>query len=391
LRHTPDAIVKGAGIFAVVVVALALATVARAGHEMSVYPSFYPHDIRIETIPPERAARLLGESHIQAYVGREPQVARERPESVQAVESLGSIVIVRVNPDSPVARDNASACTVARAVVREMAGRHSELIFHPYPVTPFHGDYLYHVDLADAAKKRLADSSAAASPPAHPNPKVRADDALAGSLVRPDWIARGAQWDAAVQAVSAAELLAASTTAINGWLGPPAAKTGWFHAARLLAGSADDPQVRERVQADLQLLEAGVQQAPVERINLERRLVRSLTSTCHAAVAGYTVKREYVSTEYFRGIENIGFDSIAGLNSAMFIRTVKLKDFPWNGWLSLGIDSSPAAAWNPIGGFTDGFGRLMWSALSDPAVLPSPNDSGWLLNRISDVQSKPDR
>jgi hypothetical protein len=382
---------KGAGFFLVVVVALALATVARGGHEMSVYPSFYPHDIRIETIAPERAARLLAESNIQAYVGREPQVAHVRSESMQTVESLGSIVIVRVNPDSAPAHDNASACTVVRAVVRDMAGRHSELVFHPYPVTPFHGDYLYHVDLADAAKRRLAGSPADASALAHRSLKVRADGALARSLVRPDWIARGSNWDAAVDVVSAADLLADSTTALNGWLGPPAAKMGWFHAAHLLAGSADDPQMRERVQAGLQRLAAGVSEGAVERINLERQLVLSLASTCHAAVAGYTVKREYVSTEYYHGIENVGFDSIAGLNSPMFIRTVKLKDFPWNGWLSLGIDTPPAAAWNPIGGFTDGFGRLLWSALSDPAVLPYPDDSGWLLNRISDVQSQPVR
>ena len=51
----------------------------------------------------------------------------------------------------------------------------------------------------------------------------------------------------------------------------------------------------------------------------------------------------------------------------MFLRTVKLKDFPWNGWLQLGLDARPSAAWNPIGGFTDEFGRLMWFAVGDPA------------------------
>jgi len=381
--------VKVVAVIAVVGAALAWATVVRAGHEMSVYPSFYPHDIRIETMPPQRAARLLAESSIQAYVGREPPIAGVRRESLQPVESLGSIVIVRLNPDSAVARDNASACTVTRAVVRSVATRHSELIFHPYPVTPFHGDYLYHVDLADAAKKRFAGSAADAL--AQGNFKVRADDALAASLVSPDWIVRGPNWDAAVEMVNAADLLAASTTRLNGWLEPPAAKMGWFQAARLLAHLADDPQTRDRVQAGLQRLAAGALEGAVNRINLERELVLLLTSTCHAAVAGYTVKREYVSTEYYRGIENIGFDSISGLNSPMFIRTVKLKDFPWNGWLAIGIETWPAAAWNPIGGFTDGFGRLMWSALSDPGVLPSPNDAGWMLNRIADIQSQPVR
>jgi len=381
--------VKLVATLAGVAVALAWAAVVMGGHEMSVYPSFYPHDIRIETMPPQRAARLLADSSIQAYIGREPQIARAQSESMQAVESLGSIVIVRVNPDSAVARDNASACTLARAVVRGMATRHSQLIFHPYPVTPFHGDYLYHVDLADAAKKLFAGSAADAL--AHRNFKLRADDALAASLVSPDWIVRGSNWDAAVEGVNAADLLAASTTTLNGWLGPPAAKTGWFQAARLLADLADDLQTRDSIRAELQRLAADALEGSVSRINLERRLVLALTSTCHAAVAGYTVKREYVSTEYYRGIENIGFDSISGLNSPMFIRTVKLKDFPWNGWLVLGIDASPVAAWNPIGGFTDGFGRLMWSALSDPGVLPSPNDAGWMLNRISDVRSQPMR
>jgi hypothetical protein len=179
--------------------------------------------------------------------------------------------------------------------------------------------------------------------------------------------------------------------AMNGWLGPRAVRTGWFQAALLLARSVDDPRMQERVQADLQRLETGAYEGAVERINLERQLVEALANGCHATVAGYTVKREYVSTEYNAGIENIGFDSIEGLDSSIFIRTAKLKDFPWNGWLSLGTEGRPAAAWNPIAGFTDRFGRLMWSALSDPALFPSPNDEGWMLNRISDVQSNPAR
>ena len=76
----------------------------------------------------------------------------------------------------------------------------------------------------------------------------------------------------------------------------------------------------------------------VERINLERDLVAALTGGCRKIVAGYTVKREYVNVEFSAGIENIGYDSHRrACSSPMFIRTVKLKDFPWNGWLVLGI------------------------------------------------------
>jgi hypothetical protein len=106
-------------------------------------------------------------------------------------------------------------------------------------------------------------------------------------------------------------------------------------------------------------------------------------------VAGYTLRREYFNANFSAGIENIAYDALVGFNSPMFLRTAKLKDFPWNGWLQLGVGQPPAAAWNPIGGFTDDFGRLMWFAIGDTAAIPSPYDRGWVLNRISDVEALP--
>ena len=70
---------------------------------------------------------------------------------------------------------------------------------------------------------------------------------------------------------------------------------------------------------------------------------------------------------------------------------MKLKNFPWNGELALGIDGAPTAAWNPVAGFGDPFGRLLWAALGDPALIPAPYDSGWMLNRIADVQENASR
>ena len=142
--------------------------------------------------------------------------------------------------------------------------------------------------------------------------------------------------------------------------------------------------------AEVRQLATGAYDSLVERINTERDLVRALNG-CRNVVAGYTIKREYANVDYSAGIENISYNSIAGFNSPMFIRTVKLKDFPWNGWLMLGVDGQPTAAWNPVAGMTDRFGQLMWFAVGDLAALPSPYESGWVLNRIADVQSAPAR
>ena len=364
---------------------LATLSVAQGGHELPVYPSYYPHEIAIETMPPQRAADLLGDAKLHAYVSRRPLFPDAVPSSVRAVESLGSFVIVRLNPEH-IVEDERSACSAVDAILREMAGK-GGFVFHPYPVTPLHGDYLYHVDQAEAEKTRLLGTPAAS--PSH-KLQVRADG-MTASLVRPEWRAKGLDWDAAVEEVDAAGLVSASTTPVNGWLGPPWIKSGWFHAERILADALGASEAGHRAEALAQRLETGDYRDTVERLNLERELVATLAGGCRKRVAGYTLQRQYFSAEFTDGIENIGFDSIQGFNSPTFIRTVKLKDFPWNGWLTLGIDAQPDAAWNPIAGFTDEFGRLVWAAISDPALLPAPYDSTWVLNRIADVQANSSR
>ena len=144
---------------AVTAVALAatLATVARSGHELPVYPSYYPHEIQIETVAPESAAELLRGGKIHAYVGPGLRFPGDLPDGIGAVSSLGSFVVVWINPASPRAKDEPAACALAQAVVRDFAGRGGDFIFHPYPVTPLHGDYLHYVDLAEDAKARLLD------------------------------------------------------------------------------------------------------------------------------------------------------------------------------------------------------------------------------------------
>ncbi|MBI1777595.1 MAG: hypothetical protein HYR63_19830 [Proteobacteria bacterium] len=369
---------------AIVLVAVAIiASAARGGHEVPVYPSYYPHEIAIETMPPDRAASLLQDSKIQAYVDSEPRFSGEVPSSIRYVEALGSLVVVRLNPASPLVQEPASACAVVDMIVRSLADREG-FIFHPYPVTPLHGDYLVYADLALAAKARYAKMAGESATPRHL--RVKADGRLAG-LVAAEWTTEAPDWDAAIEAADAAALVASAMTSLNGWLGPPWVKTGWFHADKILAEAIDDPGAAGSADTARERLQAGDYRGVVERMNLQRALMAALTQGCRKRVAGYTVKRQYFSAEFTEGIENIGFDSIAGFNSPMFMRTVKLKNFPWNGWLSLGIDADAKAAWNPIGGFTDRFGRLVWGAVGDPALLQAPYDSGWMLNRVADVQS----
>jgi hypothetical protein len=372
--------------------ALLLVPVARSGHELPIYPSYYPHEIEIAALEPKHAGELLSAGKLHAYIGAAPSFAAASPEGIAFAPSLGSWLVVKLNPNSALAKEETSACAVVGAVVGELAGKGGDVVAHPYPITPLHGDYLHHVDLAEAAKARLGGATAgvlAASAGSAGGLKLRLEGALAQSLVRPEWRAESGSWDAVIQEVDAGRLVASSTMLVNGWMAPRWVRSGWFHAYRLLADTIVESETRQRVDVGAARLQSGDIADPAERANLERDLVRRLTAGCRGAVAGYTVKREFFNASFSDGIENIAYDALEGLSSPMFLRTVKLKDFPWNGWLKLGTAAPPQAAWNPVGGFTDDFGRVMWFAVGDPAAMQSPYDQGWVLNRISEVEASP--
>jgi hypothetical protein len=314
----------------------ALLGVAHAGHEFPFYPSFYPQEITLEALDARTAAERLAKGTLHAYAGGD--IADSGKSGV--VASLGGYVVARFDP---------GACADAR---RMKAALGAGQIWHPYPVTPFHADYLHHADRAEAARASAAAGKKQA--------KVQ------------------------IEIVEASALMAKASTRYNGWSGPPWIRQGWFHAYLLLASAVREEATRARIENAARRLMRGDYRSLEERIELERSLVALLQSGCERVVLGYTVRREHYGAEYSQGVENVGYDALEGLASAIFPRTVKLRDFPWNGWLNVAAPEPPASAWNPVvGGFGDAFGRLVWSALSDPAFLPAPHGGGWIENRVS--------
>src|SRR5215475_10478374 len=113
-----DAAMKSRIPCTILAMAIAVITSAEGGHESPIYPSFYPHEIELVTMPADHAADLLVAGKIQAYVGSAPRFATAPPGSIDSIESLGSFVIVRVNPASPRVPDEQSACAIAETVIR---------------------------------------------------------------------------------------------------------------------------------------------------------------------------------------------------------------------------------------------------------------------------------
>src|SRR3989441_3741926 len=314
--------------------------IGHAGHEFPFYPSFYPQEITVEALDAQAAAQRLAKRTLHAHAGRlETELAK-----TAAAAPLGGYVIARVDRD---------ACAAARGLKPALP---AGAVWHPSPVTPFHADYLHHADRAEAARAGAA--------------------------------ADKKQTKVQIEVVETRELMAKASAHYNGWSGPPWLRQGWFHAYLLLAPAVTDVRIENAARRLMRGDYRGLEQ----RINLERNLVELLQARCERLVLGYTVRRERYGAEYSQGVENVGYDALEGLASAIFPRTVKLRDFPWNGWLNAAVPAAPSSAWNPVvGGFGDAFGRLLWSALADPAFLPSPHGSGWIENRVSAIVEKSEK
>ena len=239
-------------------------------------------------------------------------------------------------------------------------------------MTPYHADYLHHLDLLEAANAAVGGGGRKAV-------EVGARDKLAEAVVQTAAGANGG--DVMLEAVPVEAVMAGAGAQTDGWPPPPWVREGWFHAHRLLA-SALDAGERETVDRAYAQLVRGQARSFAEHTELERQLVSALTKPCRRLVVGYAVKDEYFEDKYPEGVENIAYDALSGLNSAVFIRTVKLKDYPWNGKLRLGVRDRAEDAWNPVAGFTDATGRLIWSAIGDPAMIPFPFNASWMPNRV---------
>jgi hypothetical protein len=346
------------------------APAARAGHEVSYYPSFYPQEIRIEPLDPDAAAREFGNAKdpLHAYLGTAPRFAADIPGHLKSVVSLRSFITASINPRSDRLASRNARCR-ALAAVAPMLATAPDVAAHAYPITPYHADYIDHVDrVRDRGLVQEAEWASL---------RIRADG---DELVRNDQSDEAA-WDVGVSEVAVDALMRDAGVTFNAWPGPPWAKDGWFQAYHLLRPAVSDPSDAKRADEILALLIAGDTNDDVHRIGLERDLLTALTRGCDSAVIGYRLRREFCTDDFTNGIENIAVDSQSGFNSAVVMRTLKLKDLPWNGWLRLGIDRPAAAAWNPVAGFADAPGRLVWAIVGDNAFLPIPYNSLWAANR----------
>jgi len=363
-----------------------------AGHSVGHFPSYYPDEIRIDVADPEAAGKGLGDATMHVYVGGVPKFGGPVPVQVKSLKSLGSFLVLTFDPASPRFQSAEARCTAAHFILRRVAqgGKDAGFAFHPYPVTPYHADYLHHIDKANAATlERMKPLGWHAVPPVVLDAQaLGAKGKLAETIVKSRLGSIAERPDVVLEEVPIDGLVSAASVQLGSWTGPPWIKEGWFHAWRLLAPGLDAEHRPAAEEAYDRLIHGQLRGGLAERVDLERKLVAALGRGCNRVVLGYAEREEYFNESYPPGVENVVNDAIAGFNAPVFIRTVKLKEYPWNGKLHLGVPAASDSAWNPVGGFTDATARLMWTAVADPAMIPFPFNASWMPNRVQAELSK---
>ena len=270
------------------------------------------------------------------------------PEHVKSVKSLGSFLVLSFNAASARFASADARCTAARGILAALREENAGgFVFHPYPVTPYHADYLHHLDRIEAVVGALA-----AVLLRQTALKVSAK----GPTGRDDRPARA--WRHAADGADVTSRRCRSTTCspgqarFDGWSGPPWIKEGWFHAYRLLAPGLDAARARGASTRPMSRLIRGETRSLAEHADLERRLVgRARRRPAGALVAGYVLKEEFFN------------DSVSGGRREHRLRLARAastrrsssapsssRTIPGTASCILACAEPAEAAWNPVGG-----------------------------------------
>src|SRR5262249_50092018 len=141
------------------------------------YPSFYPQEIRIEPLDPQAAGRefLNTRDPLHAYIGAPPQFSSEPPASLKSVVSLASFITARMPAQSTDAATRQPRCRALASAAAALAAQ-PDAVAQLYPITPYHADYISHVDRIAELKPDPAQPSAAS--------RVSVEDVAVDKLLR---------------------------------------------------------------------------------------------------------------------------------------------------------------------------------------------------------------
>lgn len=379
---------------------LLLVNVVYGGHELILYPSFYPHELRFFRVEnAEDASQLIAQTSttgtvkgLHLYLAPlKPAAKRLNNTKINFIQEVDRLYYLVINLDKRPWNNSAVADLLMNSISRDSVA--AKLNGQPVylPILSYQGDYIYVADISESLRmksfsidsselRKLKITAIKLSVQEVEEEAVEAVASELGKLGNVSVVKDGADdWDFKLSSISLNNFFQKNTVWANGIYFDLDAYQGYSLAAAIYRQSVN---MSSEPQSIYNKILYGRYSNEFEKMLLVRQLVR--WGIKHGGIIPlFITYRHYMfNDDWDEGIYNMAVNPLTGISTDVFYRTVKLKLFPWNGWLLIGHNDTEDCSYNPFMFEKTLYCRAILMLVSDSAFIHQPYNGSWEVNRV---------
>jgi hypothetical protein len=362
--------------------------IGSAGHELIQYQSYYPHEIRfLDVDNTDLALKLMknttllsAENGLHLYIDRLKKEAARINYTVKYLSHITTIYQLKFKKSNQYFQNNDLRLTISYGCINreELAKeRQSNPLF--IPLLPYHRENSYVRDFEGMLKTRMCTDL----PDKLSQLKIAFVNGLedlankiidqikhnSGYRIDAKRVDISHDWDMLVTILDFSNYTISNLNYINGIYYGIDSFDGPFFIKSFFYEESKKPEWNIRNENDLFLY--------------TRMLVYDWYKNSYNYPLMYDTEYYVFNDDYDVGLHNMAWSPLVGfLEPSAFFRTVKIKLFPWNGWLLVGSPSVDKCRFNPFLVPGDATCYGLWSVLSDPAFVLNPYNLTFEPNRV---------
>jgi len=378
--------------FAILVVTLAITqffvNIGLAGHENVQYQSYYPHEIRFLQVDNlDLAIKLFKNTTtsgrvegLHLYLGKTDKAETKANYTLKYLDFITNIYLLRFSEFNQHLRNSTIRSIIAYGCIKrnELA---KEMLTSPLfiPLLPYHRETSYVKDFEDRLKTiectdllkelkilKVGFTAGQADLADKIIEQIKSNTGFKLNVVK---VSSSNDWDILVTRIDMSSYFLSKLSYINGvYYGIDVFEGATFIRDLFLNGK-EKPEQRIMSEEDLFLY--------------TRSIVLEWYENGFTYPLMYDTEYYIYNDDYDEGLHNMAWSPLVGLTEpSAFFRTVKIKLFPWNGWLLVGSPTVDKCKFNPFLVPSDQTCYGLWSVLSDPAFVLNPYNLTFEPNRV---------
>ncbi|WP_448605502.1 hypothetical protein [Thermoflexus hugenholtzii] len=358
-----------------------------AGHENVQYQSYYPHEIRFLQVDNlDVAVRLFKNTTtsgrvegLHLYLGKIGKTEAKANYSIKYLNFITNIYLLRFSEFNRHLQNSKIRSVIAYGCINrnELA---KEMLTSPLfiPLLPYHRETSYVKDIEERLKTiectdifqelKILKVGFTAGQEDLADKIVEQIKSNTGFKLNAEKVSNPNDWDILVTRIDMPSYVLSKLSYINGVYYGTDTFEGTTFIKDLFLNGKEKPEQRIISEEDLFLY--------------TRSIVSEWYERGFTYPLMYDIEYYIYNDDYDEGLHNMAWSPLVGLTEpSAFFRTVKIKLFPWNGWLLVGSPTVDKCKFNPFPVPGDQTCYGLWSVLSDPAFVLNPYNLTFEPNR----------